>query len=255
MVEGRASRPLMFRVRAGCSLLEFPPMTVRLFAPASLLAGLAIAASASASVTEFRVWAEGKGLAKNGTTQTWFGSSAVDGPLMTSKGNRWTTTGKAKLASVVGDVVDEGSFGGKAGAATFDGVLVKPGARTDAVITYRSEGDQWVQGLAVQSELLGKALKGDGVTISVIATLDGRTRSLGTITLAKSADARLDVFTFSGATELHEGDTLSLVISRRGSNKFDQVNVNAWVMNTIPGPGGLVAVAGLLVTGTRRRRA
>lgn len=199
-------------------------------------------------MTNFRDWVDANGLATNSTSNLWYGTTGVGGSLMTTDGSSWYSPGQPFGTPLMGPLTSVGSDNGAAGPATFDGIWVHPGSGIPAVLVFAPQSSMWVSGMAVHSELILNGLSGNGVTISVLATIGGVTTNLGTTTLTGTSD-QLDVFSFGGLVQMNAGDTFKVVFGDNGSYLYDHVNFNAWL---VPGPGGLAALT--LLAGARGRR-
>jgi hypothetical protein len=248
--------PICVRGKGADYILKRGDGKMRLFAFASVsicAAGL-LSAAANASMTNAREWADVHGFVSNSASQLWYGTAGVNGPLLSSAGTSWRASGQPYEWPMIGPLVDIGSYGGAAGPATFNGMWGRPGSVLDAVMVLAPQAPTWTTGLTVNSELIANGMLGDGVTITVLAKVDGVTSNLGTVTLANSADARIDFFALGGGlTQMNAGDSYSVVIGNNGSFLYDHVNFNAWL--TVPGPGAvaiLFGAAGMLKS--RRRR-
>lgn len=213
----------------------------------SLALGVA-AANAAADMTNFRDWVDANGLATNSTSNLWYGTAGVDGGLMTADTSSWYTPGQPFGTPLMGPLTSVGSDNGAAGPATFDGIWVHPGSGLPAVLVFAPQSSMWVSGMAVHSELILNGLSGNGVTITVLATIGGVTTNLGTTTLTGTSD-QLDVFSLGGLVQMNAGDSFKVVFGDNGSYLYDHVNFNAWL---VPGPGGLATLT--LLAGARGRR-
>lgn len=225
---------------------------MRLFALASIGAAGLLSVAASAEMTNARAWVDLNGFTSNSASQLWYGTAGVNGPLLDPTGTSWRAAGQPYDWPMIGPMVNIGSYGGSAGPATFNGMWGRPGGAMDAVLVVAPNSPTWTTGLTVNSELIANGMLGDGVSITVLAKIGGVTSNLGTVTLANTADARLDFFSLGGLTQLNAGDSMSVVIGNNGSFLYDHVNFNAWL--TIPGPGGLAMFLGAVGLRGRRRR-
>jgi hypothetical protein len=220
------------------------------FCASAVLLGCVVS-SASADMTNFRDWVDANGMATNSTSNLWYGTSGLGGPMMASTGSGWNSPGYPVNTPMIGGAVAVGSNGGAAGTATFEGLWCHPGSGTPAVLVYAPQSTIWTGGLRVRSELIVNGLSGNGVTFTVLATIGGFTSNLGTTTLTGSND-RLDFFSLGGMTQLNAGDTLSVVIGDNGSYLYDHVNFNAWL--DVPAPGAMTALLAFGAAHGRRRR-
>lgn len=228
-------------------------MNTRICSLGAICLASGLAATASADIANFRQWVDANGLSSNSASNTWYATCGWDGPLMTADGSAWRTEGEPFTWPMFGPLVEPGSYGGAAGPATFAGLWARPGPNHLAVIHYNVTEDMVATGMTVQSELIANGMSGNGVIISAFATIGGEDYSLGTVLLANSADARLDVFSLIGPTLLSAGDSIRIAIGNNDGFLYDHVNFNAW-LNRVPGPGGVATLlAGGLMRGRRRR--
>ncbi|MDX2119022.1 MAG: hypothetical protein SFY96_12645, partial [Planctomycetota bacterium] len=207
-------------------------------------------AAAQADVLNFRDWLNAHPSTPNATSNEWFGTAGLGGGLMSSDSTQWYTPGQPFSTPLMAYRTAVGSDNGAAGPATFDGSWVHPGSGIPAVLVFAPTVSTWVGAMNVRSELIANGLSGNGITITVYATIAGNTTSLGTTTLT-GTDARLDTFNLSSLTLLNPGDRLSIAFGDNGTYLYDHVNFNAWV--TIPAPSAALAVGVLGVIAPRRR--
>jgi len=225
---------------------------MRLFA-LGFVAAAGVVTSASADFTTFRDWVDLHGFGTNAESNEWCGTAGLHGPLMSPVDGAWKTMDQQYGWPMIGPIVNPGEYGGTAGPATFAGLWGRPGPNYGAVLNFCPQESIWIEGMNVQSELIANGMSGDGVTITVIAEIDGHTQNLGTVILANTTEARLDFFSLGGLTQLNAGDRLSVIIDKRESFLYDHVNFNAWVHAPGPGAIGVFGAAGLLGAGRRRR--
>jgi len=209
-------------------------------------------AAAQADVLNFRDWLDTHPSTPNAATNEWFGTTGLGGGLMTSDGTYWYSPGQPHFTPLLSIRTSVGSDNGAAGPSTFDGAWAHPGSGIAAVLVFAPTVSTWVGAMNVRSELIANGLSGNGVSITVYATIAGSTSSLGSIFLGGTADSRLDTFNLSSLTLLNPGDRLSIAFGDNGSYLYDHVNFNAWV--TIPAPGATAALGVLGVVAGRRRR-
>ncbi len=213
---------------------------------------LAVAcASAQADVLNFRQWLDAHPTTPNATSNEWFGTMGMGGALMTSDGTQWSSPGQPFSTPLMAYRTSVGSDNGAAGPATFDGSWVHPGSGIPAVLVFAPTTATWVGAMNVRSELIANGLSGNGITITVYATVGGNTTALGTTTLT-GTNAQLDTFNLPSLTLLNVGDRLSIAFGDNGSYLYDHVNFNAWV--SIPAPSAAVLLGFTGVIAMRRRR-
>lgn len=222
----------------------------------SILAGvLSFAAlacgSAHADLHNYRDWLTANPTTPNSTANEWYGTIGLGGPMMTTNGSYWYSPGYPASTPLLGLRTTVGSDNGAAGPATFDGSWAHPGSGIPAVLVFAPTVATWVAAMNVQSELIANGLSGNGVTITVYATIAGNTTSLGTTTLT-GTNSQIDSFNLPNLTLLNAGDSLSIAFGDNGSYLFDHVNFNAWISVPTPGAAALLGLGGLLAS--RRRR-
>ena len=91
------------------------------FCASAVLLGCVVS-SASADMTNFRDWVDANGMATNSTSNLWYGTSGLGGPMMASTGSGWNSPGYPVNTPMIGGAVAVGSNGGAAGTATFEGL-------------------------------------------------------------------------------------------------------------------------------------
>lgn len=218
-----------------------------------LLFGALACGSAHANILNYRDWLSANPTTPNSTANEWYGTIGLGGAMMTSDGSLWYSPGYPNSTPLLGLRTTIGSDAGAAGAATFDGSWAHAGPGVPAVLVFAPTVATWVGGMDVQSELIFNGLSGNGITITVYATIAGNTTSLGTTTLT-GVDSRFDSFNLPGLTLLNVGDSLSVAFGDNGSFLFDHVNFNATITVPAPGPAAVLGLGGLLAAGGRRRR-
>jgi hypothetical protein len=222
---------------------------------AASLAAAALTPVSFADITNFRDWMDANGVAANSTANTWYGLAGVGGPLLTpmtaSFGSFWgypPTSDDTPLLALEADV---GSYGGAAGAATFNGSWVHAGPGIPAVLVFAPSQATYATGMNVRSELIANGLSGNGITISVATVIGGVTTDRGTATLSGTANDRLDLFSFGAGVTLGAGDKVLIVFGDNGNYQFDHANFNAWL--GVPAPGALAVLAAVAAIPSRRR--
>lgn len=217
------------------------------------IAAVALAAThAHAVITDFRAWLDVHGSAVNSSSNDWYGTTGLNGPLMAASPTQWYSPGQPVNTPILAVPVDPGTNSGAAGPATFAGTFVHPGSGVPAVLVFAPQSPVVFGGMSVHSELIVNGLSGNGVSIAVHATISGVTTNLGSIDLAGTADDRLDHFLLpGGVVTMQPGDRVQIVIGDRGSYLYDHVNLNAWV--TVPAPGAATAMVALVLARRRRR--
>lgn len=218
---------------------------------ASAAASACLLTGASASMTNFRDWVDANSFATNSTSNLWYGTTGVGGPLMAG-GESWITPGVQFQTPLIGPTTSPGSDPGAAGPATFNGVWVHTGASVPAVLMFAPQSDTVIGIVNVHSELITNGLSGNGITISVTTIIGGVETHRGTTTLAGTADDRMDLFSLGQPRTLQAGDAIRIEFGNNGSYLFDHVNFNVWM--TVPAPGLGAALLGPALLGLRRRR-
>ncbi len=210
-----------------------------------------VCSAAHADVHNFRDWLTANPTTPNSTANEWYGTIGLGGAMMTTNGSYWYSPGYPNSTPLIGIRTTVGSDNGAAGPATFDGAWVHSGPGVPAVLVFAPTVSTWVGAMNIQSELIANGLSGNGITITVYATIAGNTTSLGTTTLT-GTNSQIDSFNLPNLTQLNAGDSLSIAFGDNGSYLFDHVNFNAWITVPTPGAAALLTLAGL-VTSRRRR--
>jgi len=210
-----------------------------------------VCSAAHADVHNFRDWLTANPTTPNSTANEWYGTIGLGGAMMTTNGSYWYSPGYPNSTPLIGIRTTVGSDNGAAGPATFDGPWPHSGLRVHAVLVSAPTVSTWVGAMNIQSELIANGLSGNGITITVYATIAGNTTSLGTTTLT-GTNSQIDSFNLPNLTQLNAGDSLSIAFGDNGSYLFDHVNFNAWITVPTPGAAALLTLAGL-VTSRRRR--
>jgi hypothetical protein len=223
------------------------------------LLGVAAAAalacgSAHADILNYRDWLDANPTTPNSTANEWYGTIGLSGPMMTSQGTFWNSPGYPVNTPLLGLRTFVGSDNGAAGPATFEGSWVHPGSGVPAVLVFAPTVATLVGGMDVRSELIANGLSGNGITITVYATIGGNTSTLGTTSLAGISTSVLNSFNLPNVTTLNPGDSLSVAFGDNGSYLFDHMNFNAWITIPTPGAAAVLGLGGLLAAGGRRRR-
>lgn len=208
--------------------------------------------SAHASILNYRDWLDANPSTPNSAANEWYGTIGLGGGMMTSNGSYWLSPGYPASTPLLGLRTSVGSDPGAAGPATFEGSWVHPGSGVPAVLVFAPSVATLVGGMNVQSELIANGLTGNGISITVYATIAGNTTSLGSTTLAGSSTVQLDAFNLPSATLLNPGDSMSIAFGDNGSYLFDHANFNAWITIPTPGAAVMLGLGGLLAA--RRRR-
>ena len=228
----------------------------RSLTPTGLIALALIAAPASADITNFREWISANGVGSNSTSNTWYGLAGIDGPLLSplsnSNGSYWAYTPTFDDTPLLALPTTVGSYGGAAGACTFDGSWVHTGSGVPAVLVFAPSVTTFAGGMSVRSELIANGLSGNGVTITVYTVIGGVTTNRGTTTLGGTSTDQTDLFAFGSGVTLGVGDKVMIAFGDRGSYLHDHVNFNAWL--TVPAPGAIVLLAAAGLVGSNRRR-
>lgn len=211
-----------------------------------------VCGSAHADILNYRDWLDANPTTPNSTANEWYGTIGLSGPMMTSDGTAWISPGYPANTPILALRTSVGSDNGAAGPATFAGSWVHPGAGVPAVLVFAPSVATWVGGMDVRSELIANGLTGNGITITVYATIAGNTSTLGTTSLAGISTSVLNSFNLPNATTLNPGDSLSIAFGDNGSYLFDHMNFNAWITIPTPGVAALLGLGGLAAT--RRRR-
>ena len=210
-----------------------------------------VCSAAHADVHNFRDWLTANPTTPNSTANEWYGTIGLGGAMMTTNGSYWYSPGYPNSTPLIGIRTTVGSDNGAAGPATFDGAWVHSGPGVPAVLVFAPTVSTWVGAMNIQSELIANGLSGNGITITVYATIAGNTTSLGTTTLT-GTNSQIDSFNLPNLTQLNAGDSLSIAFGDNGSYLFDHVNFNAWITVPTPGAAALLTLAGLVPS--RRRR-
>ena len=230
--------------------MKFP-----MFLGAASLAAATLSHAARADITNFRDWMDANGVATNSTANTWYGTAGVGGPLLSpltaSFGSYWAYLPTFDDTPLLALKADVGSYGGAAGAATFNGSWVHTGAGLPAVLVFAPSQATYATGMNVRSELIANGLTGNGITISVATVIGGVTTNRGTTTLSGTADDRLDLFSFGAGVTLGAGDKVLIVFGDNGNYTYDHANFNAWL--AVPAPGALALLAAVAAIPSRRR--
>ncbi|HLP83981.1 MAG TPA: hypothetical protein VK157_06490 [Phycisphaerales bacterium] len=208
--------------------------------------------SAHADILNYRDWLTANPTTPNSTANEWYGTIGLGGPMMATDGSYWYSPGYPALTPLLGLRTTVGSDNGAAGPATFDGSWVHPGSGVPAVLVFAPTIATAVGGMDIRSELIANGLSGNGITITVYATIGGNTSTLGTTTLASISTSVLDSFNLPNVTTLNPGDSLSVAFGDNGSYLFDHMNFNAWI--TVPTPGATALLAIGALAAARRRR-
>ena len=195
-----------------------------------------VCSAAHADVHNFRDWLTANPTTPNSTANEWYGTIGLGGAMMTTNGSYWYSPGYPNSTPLIGIRTTVGSDNGAAGPA---------------VLVFAPTVSTWVGAMNIQSELIANGLSGNGITITVYATIAGNTTSLGTTTLT-GTNSQIDSFNLPNLTQLNAGDSLSIAFGDNGSYLFDHVNFNAWITVPTPGAAALLTLAGL-VTSRRRR--
>jgi hypothetical protein len=216
-----------------------------------LSSAAAACGSAHADILNYRDWLSANPTTPNSTANAWYGTIGLGGPMMTTDGSFWSSPGYPNGTPLLGLRTTIGSDNGAAGPATFNGSWAHSGPGVPAVLVFAPTVATWVGGMNVQSELIFNGLSGNGVTITVYATIAGNTTSLGTTTLT-GVDTRFDSFNLANPTLLNAGDSISVAFGDNGSYLFDHVNFNATISIPAPSAAAVLGLGGLLAA--RRRR-
>ncbi|MEQ9453713.1 MAG: hypothetical protein RLN76_03860 [Phycisphaeraceae bacterium] len=201
-------------------------------------------------VTNFRSWLDANGYATNTSTNLWYGTNGVNGPLLTVNGDSWITPPEQFQTPQISAFVDPGDQNGGAGPATFPGSFFHPGPSTPVVLAYAPQVAIPLSVVEVHAELILNGLSGNGVTIDVYTTIASNTVNHGSYDLTGSTDL-VALFPVGNLT-LNPGDTMHVAIGNRGSYFFDHVNVD--VTLTVPEPASAVLLMLPLGLSVMRRR-
>ncbi|HYF14691.1 MAG TPA: PEP-CTERM sorting domain-containing protein [Phycisphaerales bacterium] len=218
----------------------------------SAACALAMSSAALADMTNFRDWVDANSFATNSTSNLWYGTTGLGGPLM-APGTSWISAGQPFSTPLIGPLVSPGSEPGAAGPATFDGSWVHPGNGIPAVLTFAPQAPTLVGAVHVHTELIANGLSGNGITIQVLTTIGGVTTNHGQTFLGGTVSDQVDEFNLPAPTVLSPGDTVAILFGDNGSYLYDHVNFNAW-MSPIPAPGSVALLGAGLVVAARRRR-
>lgn len=216
----------------------------------TVLGGVGVSA-ASADIVNFRSWLDANATTPNSASNEWFGTQGINGAMMTSDGSLWYSPGFPNSTPLLALRNNIGTNGGAAGPATFNGSWAHPGPGIAAVLVFAPTAPMLIGQVDVRSELIANGLSGNGVTISVLTTIAGNTTSIGTVTLAGTADERMDSFTFP-TTLFQPGDRVHIAFGDNGSYLFDHVNYDATIGVPTPAAGAALGLGVLL--SIRRRR-
>lgn len=217
----------------------------------ALFIGLA-ATAAQAEILDLRQWLDTNGFASNVATNTWQGRRVDAAGALMAGGSAWISPGFPVNTPLFGPLTSPGSDPGAAGPATFNGVWMHPGSGTPAAAVFAPQSPVWAGGVSVHWEFIANGLSGNGIRLSVQATIGGVTSNLGSPIVLTGSDDRTDFFALPSVIQMQPGDSIAVIFDDNGSYLFDHLNFNATI--GIPAPG---AAAGLLVVGlaaTRRRR-
>lgn len=211
-----------------------------------------VCGSARADILNYRDWLDANPTTPNSTANEWYGTIGLGGPMMTSDGTTWASPGYPANTPLLALRTFVGSDNGAAGPATFEGSWVHPGSGVPAVLVFAPSVATLVGGMDIRSELIANGLSGNGITITVYATIGGSTSTLGTTSLGGISTSVLHSFNLPNVTTLNPGDSLSVAFGDNGSYLFDHVNFNAWITIPTPGAAAVLGLGGLLAV--RRRR-
>lgn len=220
---------------------------------AGILASASLVCSdVHADIHNYRDWLNANPTTPNSIANEWYGTIGLGGPMMATDGSYWFSPGYPHTTPLLGLRTTIGSDNGAAGPATFDGSWVHPGSGVPAVLVFAPTVATLVGGMDIRSELIANGLSGNGITITVYATIGGNTSTLGSTSLGGISTSVLNSFTLPNVTTLNPGDSLSIAFGDNGSYLYDHVNFNAWITIPTPGAAAVLGLGGLLAA--RRRR-
>ncbi|MEQ9459462.1 MAG: hypothetical protein RIG82_00735 [Phycisphaeraceae bacterium] len=202
-------------------------------------------------VNNFRSWLGVNGFSTNATTNLWYGTTGVNGPLMGVSGTAWVTPTDSINTPLFSGLLEIGDNNGAAGPATFPGTFVHPGPSQPAVLVYAPQTSTPVSIVELHAELVTNGLTGNGLTIDVYSTINSLTSHHGGIVVAGNANAFHTPIPV-GSLILNPGDTLKVVIGNNGSYLFDHLNLD--VTLTLPEPASAVLLMLPLGLSVMRRR-